>query len=84
MTERDNTPRHIWDTLRRLLRCNKQQLAARLGVSRHTLARWEDATEAGEPPGTHAEAAARELLIATLRAANGADAYASPRERAGH
>lgn len=47
---RDSTPAHIWDTLQRLHLCNKTQLAARLGVTRQTLARWIADTEAGQSP----------------------------------
>jgi len=73
---RNTAPTHIWEALRRLRSCNKQQLAAALGVSRHTLTRWEAATEAGDSPGTAAYAKASALLIATLRAANEADSLA--------
>jgi DNA-binding XRE family transcriptional regulator len=38
---RNTPPPSVWEALRRLLGCNKQELAARLGVSRHTLQRWE-------------------------------------------
>lgn len=75
-TPRNSTPRHVWDALRRLRNCNKQQLAAALGVSSRTLARWTAATEAGTSPGAAAERAASDLLIATLRAANEADVHA--------
>lgn len=46
---RNAPPTTVWEALRRLLACNRQQLAARLGVSRHTLQRWErgELTEAG-------------------------------------
>lgn len=46
---RNAPPATPWEALRRLLACNRQQLAARLGISRHTLQRWErgDLTEAG-------------------------------------
>lgn len=46
---RDTPPATVWEALRRLLACNKQELAARLGVSRHTLQRWErdELTETG-------------------------------------
>lgn len=65
MTERNTTPANIWDALRRLHNCNRQQLAARLGVSRATLHRWE--TEGAGQAGS--EKAAR-LMQATLRAAD--------------
>ena len=71
MTDRNTQPANIWDVLRRLLRCNRQQLAARLGVSSRTLARWES----GEP-GPDAELRASRLLIAVLRSAKSADEYA--------
>lgn len=73
MTERNTTPGNIWEALRRLLQCNKQQLASRLGVSRQTLRIWEDMTGAGEPISDNARRAAAELLTATLRAAGNAD-----------
>lgn len=46
---RNTPPASPWEALRRLLACNRQQLAARLGISRHTLQRWErgELTEAG-------------------------------------
>ena len=46
---RNTPPATPWEALRRLLACNRQQLAARLGISRHTLQRWErgELTEAG-------------------------------------
>lgn len=67
---RDSTPAHIWDTLQRLHLCNKTQLAARLGVTRQTLARWIADTEAGQSPGKAASERAAQLLQATLRAAH--------------
>lgn len=73
---RNAPPRHIWEALQRLRACNKQQLAAALGVNRHTLARWIEATEAGDSPGANAYRRASDLLIATLRAANDADSLA--------
>jgi len=77
MTARKNAPpADIWKALRRLRDCNKQELAAALGISRHTLSRWEAATEAGDSPGTAAYAKASALLIATLRAAKDADSLA--------
>lgn len=68
-TKQNRPPRHIWETLQRLRACNKQQLAAALGVNRHTLARWIQATEAGESAGSNAEKLSRDLLTTTLRAA---------------
>jgi len=82
---RDTNPAHIWEALRRLRQCNKSELAAALGVSRQTLARWEDATATGGSAGAAAEARASDLLIATLRAAQGADSlaqWARPRTEA--
>lgn len=76
MTEKNTNPAHIWQALRRLLNCNRTQLAARLGVNRHTLAGWERMTEAGENPGANAMHRASDLLIATLRAAGDADTMA--------
>lgn len=76
---RNAPPRHVWEALRRLLRCNRQQLAERMDVSPRTLRRWEAQTEAGESPGRAAEDAASRLLIDTLRAADNADFLAFPR-----
>lgn len=76
MTGRNSAPRNIWDALRRLRACNKEQLADALGVSSRTLRDWETATEAGNSPGANAERRASDLLIATLRAANNADVHA--------
>lgn len=77
MTDRNRPPQNVYDALRRLLRCNKAELAARLGVSARTLRRWEDLEAAGDHPGTDAAARLAQLLQATLRAAN-ADTYALP------
>jgi len=79
MSDRNTTPTTVWDALRRLLRCNKMQLAARLGVSRQTLMTWEKATERGEPIEGSARRAAAELLTATLRASGQADDLLRPR-----
>ena len=76
MTEKNTNPAHIWQALRRLLNFNRTQLAARLGVNRHTLAGWERMTEAGDDPGANARQRASDLLIATLRAAGHADLLA--------
>lgn len=80
MTDRNTTPATEWQALRRLLNCNKQQLAARLGITRQTLRVWEDATDRGEPASDNARRAAAELLQATLRAANNADDLLNPRK----
>lgn len=77
MTARNSPPRNVFETLRRLLACNKAQLAARLGVSARTLRRWEELDSAGEHPGTDAAARLAQLMQATLRAAD-ADTYALP------
>lgn len=69
MSERNKPPAHVWQALMRLRACNKQQLAAALGVNRHTLARWITATEAGDEPGDNAAERAADLLSATLCAA---------------
>lgn len=69
MTDRNKPPAHVWQALLRLRACNKQQLAAALGVNRHTLARWISATEAGDDPGDNAAERAADLLSATLCAA---------------
>jgi len=68
---RNTTPADIWDVLRRLHLCNRQQLAARLGVTARTLRRWEQ----GEA-GATAYRAAADLLQASLRAAKDADTLA--------
>lgn len=73
MTAKNTTPATVWEALRRLLNCNKQQLAARLGVTRQTLHEWEKMTDADEPISDNARRAAAELLTATLRAAGQAD-----------
>ena len=69
MTDRNKAPAHVWQALIRLRACNKQQLAAALGVNRHTLARWITATETGDDPGDNATERAADLLSATLCAA---------------
>lgn len=69
--EKNTPPPDVWIALRRLLACNRQQLAERLDVSSRTLRRWEQG-EAG--PDAYRRASA--LLIATLRAAGEADALA--------
>lgn len=71
---RNTAPKGVWETLRRLLQCNKQQLAERLGVSDTTLRAWERADETGSAGKTAHERAAL-LMQATLRAA-GADMHA--------
>jgi DNA-binding transcriptional regulator YiaG len=73
MTDKNTTPATVWEVLRRLLKCNKQQLAARLGVTRQTLRIWEEMTGRGEPISDNARRAATELLTATLRAADNTD-----------
>jgi DNA-binding transcriptional regulator YiaG len=80
MTDRNTTPANEWQALRRLLLCNKSQLAARLGITRQTLRMWEDATDRGETASDNARRAAAELLTATLRAANNADDLLHPRK----
>jgi len=69
-------PKNIFEALRRIRACNKQQLAAALGVSRHTLTRWEQLAELGEPLSKTAAQSCSALLIATLRAADHADVMA--------
>lgn len=76
MTDRNTTPATEWQALRRLLNCNKQQLAQRLGVSARTLRNWEAASDAGHEPGKDASQKASLLLITTLRAARHADVLA--------
>ena len=63
-TRRNAPPANVLEALRRLLDCNRQELAARLGVSRYTLHRWER----GQIPGP-ARARVAELMRATLAAA---------------
>lgn len=67
--ERNNAPANIWQALLRLRQCNKGELAAALGVSRHTLKRWMDDDATGSAGKTAHERAAM-LLQSTLRAAN--------------
>ncbi len=64
---RNRPPVDVWEALRRLLNCNRQQLASHLGVSRHTLQRWEKAGRSEAAAATLAN-----LLEATLRAADAA------------
>ena len=59
--ERNTPPADIWETLMRLRACNKQELAAAMGVSRHTLARWMR-----DEAGANAHARAAALLQQTL------------------
>lgn len=66
---KNTTPANIWDTLRRLLNCNRSELAERLGVTPRTLRRWEDDDATGSAGKTAHERAAM-LLQSTLRAAN--------------
>lgn len=73
---RNAPPAHVWDALRRLLQCNKTELAARLGVAPRTLRHWEALTEQGESAGKAAEERASQLMVATLRAARDADVHA--------
>ena len=79
MSNKNTVPATIWEALRRLLNCNKQQLAARLGVSRQTLMVWEKETARGEPISDSARLRAADLLNATLRAAGNADDLLRPR-----
>jgi len=77
MTAAKNAPpKHVFEALRRLRNCNKQELAAALGVSRHTLTRWEQLAELGEPVSKTAAQSCSNLLIATLKAADHADVMA--------
>lgn len=41
MTDRNSMPANQYDLLRRALKCNKSQLAERLGVTPQTLRVWE-------------------------------------------
>lgn len=77
MSRKNAAPANIWEVLRRLLDCNKQQLAAHLGVSVATLRRWE---KVYAEEGTAGKAAAEKcslLLETTLRQAN-AEVYSLP------
>ena len=82
MSDKNTTPATVWEALRRLLNCNKQQLAARLGVTRQTLRIWEEMTGDDEPLSDNARRAAAELLTATLRTAGNADDLLNPRGQA--
>lgn len=62
-------PWDVWHTLRRLLDCNRTQLATRLGVSPRTLRRWEGSF----PLPPDAAARASDLLQWTLNRANSYD-----------
>ena len=70
---RNTPPATVWEALRRLLGCNRQELAARLGVSRHTLQRWER----GEPTQAGAQRVA-DLMQQTLAAAGAGWTVAQP------
>jgi len=72
---RNRTPTTEFEALRRLLKCNKQQLAKRLGVTPTTLWKWEKLADEGEAQSAHARRAIAELFRVTLRAANHADEY---------
>ena len=77
MTKAANShPASIWEALRRLLNCNKSQLAAHLGINRRTLQRWEN--------GEESEAArekSRDLLTAILETTPGAEDLTRLRHR---
>lgn len=75
MSSRNTTPANIWEVLRRLLDCNKRQLAERLGVTRQTLHQWETPTEKGEKLSDKGREAVTDLLTATLRAADNAEEF---------
>lgn len=63
-TRRNAPPANALEALRRLLDCNRNELAAWLGVSRQTLHRWER----GQIPGP-GRARVADLMRATLAAA---------------
>jgi len=67
---KNEAPRTIFEALRRLLLCNKTQLAARLDVDPATLRRWE---RTGIDTNAAALNKVSALLIETLRAAGNAD-----------
>lgn len=81
MNPKNTTPATIWQALRRLLNCNRTQLAARLGITPRTLHNWEHSTDEGEQLTDRARDAAAELLTASLRAAGNADDLLKVRER---
>lgn len=75
MTEpRNQPPQDVWHALRRLLACNRAQLATHLGVDRRTLNRWEAATANGTDPGENAAIRAAQLMQWTLARAHALDA----------
>jgi DNA-binding XRE family transcriptional regulator len=72
---RNRPPANEFEMLRRMLLCNKAQLAARIGVTPQTLWNWEQITAAGGRQSENTRRAVAELLRTTLRASNGADEY---------
>ena len=74
--QRNTPPANVWEALRRLRNCNKGELAEALGVSRHTLQRWERENAETGGNGKAAAQAASDLLTATLRAAGHSDVLA--------
>jgi DNA-binding transcriptional regulator YiaG len=72
---RNRAPANEFELMRRMLLCNKAQLAARLGVTPQTLWNWEQITAAGGQQSENTRRAVAELMRTTLRASNNADAY---------
>lgn len=56
----NDEPTNIYDALRRFYRCNRQQLAERLGISARTLQRYER----GQAPARETDRARHILLHA--------------------
>lgn len=81
MNDRRNIPpANVFEALRRLRACNKQELAAALGIDRKTLREWES-----DPEQLHQKARERlaALMLTTLRAAKADDFAQWQRERPG-
>jgi len=63
MNSRNTIPKDHFDVLKRLLDCNWQDLAERLGVTPQTLKNWRD-----NGTGTNGAMRCQDLMTATLRA----------------
>lgn len=66
MTTRNTPPPTIYEALRRLLACNKKELAERLGVNAVTLRRWEAHLEASHEESAPMEHRAANDLLAEI------------------